>query len=135
MKKGILLVGVLGLFFILLILKYGFMIVFWLTTPKDGDLYKEEILLFEKIKIKHRAERVLREPKYNLSASHPQSFYRIIISRIPCNSINDSVMLKSDADSIYNETSKFIIAEKFPQKEVMFICKSGEEIRFFYPKK
>lgn len=115
---------------IFLIIQYGFLGVFWLTTPKDGEMTKREKEVFEKVKKLTNAKEVWREPKYHISSPKKPASYRIIVNDIQCN--NDSARLKNEAQTIFKNSAELHLHENFTKIEVFFQCNEGNDILFSF---
>lgn len=120
---------------IVFLINYGFLIVFWLTTPGDGELRPEEKILFEKIKKRSNASDIQREPKYHISNPKDTIAYSIIINNISCHKIINKDSLEIEALKIKSEIDKFKLHRNFYKYEIIYECKNGEEILYSYPSK
>lgn len=119
-KKNIIIVLIITLV-ILAVYQFGFLGVFWATTPGDGEISEQESKLFQKIKIESRAKSVYREPKYHISEPLDTVAYRIIISKPICNKNHDS--LKNRAEIIASEAkSNLKLHKNFIRIEVLYQC-------------
>lgn len=129
MRRKIVLFVVLTSTITLLIVKYGFVLVLWFTTPKDGELQPSEKELFQRIQVDFKAKDVWREPKYNISNPDTAASYRVIVNRIPCT--EDTTGLSLAAQDIFNQLKRLELGGAFLKKEVLFICEEGKEYRFY----
>ncbi len=128
MKKKTLIIFVLLIIFIVLLIRYGFIIVLWLTTPGDGELRTDEKILFEKIKKNDMARDVWREPKYNITAPKDTTTYIIVVNNIPCD--KDTTTLKDRAQYIKHEIDKLNLHSNFYKYEVLYKCSNGKEYKY-----
>lgn len=128
MKKKTLIIFALLIIFIVLLIRYGFIIILWLTTPRDGELRTDEKILFEKIKKNDRARDVWREPKYNITAPKDTATYTIIVNDIPCQ--KDTTALKDRAQRIKSEIDKLNLHSNFYKYEVLYKCSDGKEYNY-----
>ena len=90
MKKVIIIIGLISLV-IGIIYRYGFIIVFWLTTPKEAGLTQNEIKLFDEIKRELNIKNIERAPKYNISNPKDTVSYSLFMKDIDCIKYNDSL--------------------------------------------
>lgn len=128
MKKKTLIIFALLIIFIVLLIRYGFIIVLWLTTPGDGELRTDEKILFEKIKKNDMARDVWREPKYNFTAPKDTTTYTIVVNNIPCQ--KDIISLKDRAKSIKSEIDKLNLHSNFYKYDVLYKCTDGKEYNY-----
>ncbi len=130
MKKKIIIISILVIALTYLSIRYGFIAVLWLTTPKDGELTQAEKNLFIKIKKNTGATEVWREPKYHLKYPKDTTTYRIIASSINCN--NDSLLLRENAQIVRLEIDQWNLHKNFYQYQVIFKCVNGKEYTYKY---
>ncbi len=109
----------------LIIYRYGFLIVFWLTTPGKGELTSSEKILLEKIRIENHAEKVLREPKYNASEPKDTTVYKVIVDKIPCTS--DTLFFKKNASSIKRRLDSIGLHKNYYKYQIFYECTDGKE--------
>lgn len=109
----------------LIIYRYGFLIVFWLTTPGKGELTSSEKILLEKIKIENHAEKVLREPKYNAGEPKDTTVYKVIVDKIPCTS--DTLSFKKNASSIKRRLDSIGLHKNYYKYQIFYECTDGKE--------
>lgn len=128
MKKKTLIIFALLIIFIVLLIRYGFIIILWLTTPRDGELRTDEKILFQKIKKDDRARDVWREPRYNITAPKDTTTYTIIVKDIPCQ--KDTTGLKDRAQRIKSEIDKLNLHSNFYKYEVLYKCSDGKEYNY-----
>lgn len=130
MKKNIIIITLISIF-VFLIYKYGFLFVFWLTTPEDGELRPEEIKLFNHIKSTSKAEDVSREPKYNISNPKDTTTYKIIIYKVECNNQKDS--LKKEAIKIVEKANTTLnLNSNFIRYMIIYECNDEQSQRFSF---
>ncbi|MGO4709815.1 hypothetical protein AB4Y90_12005 [Chryseobacterium sp. 2TAF14] len=133
MKKKIIITAIISLL-IFLVYRYGFVLVFWLSTPGDGELRPEEIRLFNSIKSTSKAQDVWREPKYDIINPKDTCTYRIIIYKVKCNSKKDS--LKPEALKIANEVNRKMNLDKnFVRYEIVYQCNDMQSQWFGFNRK
>ncbi|WP_306353370.1 hypothetical protein [Flavobacterium sp. '19STA2R22 D10 B1'] len=128
-KKIIIIISVVAIIAIVII-RYSFLAVFWLTTPGDGEITANEKVLFEKIKEENHAKKVWREPKYNMTAPKDTTTYRIIVNDIPCDS--DTLGLEAKAKEIKNEINKLNLHKNFYKYEIIYACIDGKDYNYSY---
>lgn len=127
-KKNIIIVLVVTLV-IFGIYRFGFLGVFWLTTPGDGEISATETALFQKIKEESKAKSVYREPKYDISEPNDTLAYRIIVFKPICTKNQDS--LKVEAQKIVSQANSSLNLHKnFVRFEVFYDC-SDEPSKIF----
>ena len=127
-KKNIIIVLIIALA-IFAIYRFGFLGVFWLTTPKDGESTKNEIELFHKIKEESKAKSVYREPKYDISQPKDTLAYRIIIFKPVCTKNQDSLKIEAQKVASFAKSS-LKLHENFIRFEIFYDC-SDEPSKMF----
>lgn len=130
MKKRSLLILIGIVIIIALIIRYGFLIIFWFTTPKGGEISQNEKILFQKIKNENKATNVWREPKYNIINPKDTIVYRIIINNLPCT--GNTLNLKSNSLKIKERIYSLNLHKNFYKYDIIYQCKDGEDIRYSY---
>ncbi|PWW25665.1 MULTISPECIES: hypothetical protein [unclassified Chryseobacterium] len=130
--KKYLIIGIIAIL-CLIIYRYGFLIVFWLTTPKEGTLSSSEKMLLEKIKTENHAKEVLREPKYNVDQPKDTTVYKIIVNKIPCTS--DTLMLKNNASSIKKRLDDISLHQNYYKYQIFYECTDGKEYVYSFMRK
>ncbi|MDH6252782.1 flagellar basal body-associated protein FliL [Chryseobacterium sp. H1D6B] len=130
MKKKTIIISILLVVLVVLVIRYGFVLVFWLTTPKDGELRPAEKVLFEKIKKEDNAKDVWREPKYNMTSPKDTITYRLIVNGIPC--LEDTLALKNKAQDIRTEIDKLKLHKNFYKYQVLYECVDGKEYTYSF---
>ena len=127
-KKNIIIVLIITLA-IVAIYQFGFLGVFWMTTPGDGELSKAEVELFKSVEKGSKAKSVYREPKYNISEPKDTLAYRIIVFKPICTKNSDS--LKIEAQKIASQANSSLNLHKnFVRLEVFYDC-SDEPSKVF----
>lgn len=126
MKKYIIIgiVVVLGL----IIYRYGFLLIYWLTTPGKGELTSSEKNLLEKIRMENHAKEVLREPKYNAAEPKDTTVYKIIVHKIPCTS--DTLFFKQNASSIKKRLDSIGLHKNYYKYQIFYECEDGKEYMY-----
>lgn len=135
MKKVIIIIGLI-LLVIGIIYRYGFIIVFWLTTPKEVGLTQNEIKLFDEIKRELNIKNIERAPKYNISNPKDTVSYSLFMKDIDCIKYNDS--LKFIAKKIAKKIDHGIkLDEKVYEIGIFFECKkySPDSVNFKFSRK
>ncbi|KQS93085.1 hypothetical protein [Chryseobacterium sp. Leaf394] len=128
MKKKKLIIFTFLVIFIVLLVRYGFLIVLWLTTPGDGEMTLNEKVLFEKIKKDTQAKDVWREPKYNMTHPKDTTTYTVVVNGIPGHA--DTISLKDKAQSIRSEINKLNLHPNFYRYHVLYKSTDGKEYYF-----
>ncbi|MBT2622086.1 hypothetical protein [Chryseobacterium sp. ISL-6] len=131
MKKKWILIILGALVLIFLIIRYGFLLVFWLTTPNGGELSLKEQVLFERIKADMHVDKISREPKYDMAKSGDTVTYKIFVNNIKCDQWNDQ-QLQGESNRIKKEIDNMNLNKKFYKYTVIYRCKDGEDMRFSY---
>ena len=114
-----------------LVIRYGFILVFWLTTPKDGELRTEELALFQKIKTDMNIDKVSREPRYKMSQPDDTLSYKLFINDVNCSKW-DNRQLQYQSDKIKKEIDQIHLHKNFYKYVVIYRCKDGGDKRFSY---
>ena len=122
--KKYLIIGIITVLCVM-VYRYGFLVVFWLTTPGKGELTSSEKILLEKIRIENHAEKVLREPKYNAGEPKDTTVYKVIVDKIPCAS--DTLFLKKNALSIKRRLDSIDLHKNYYKYQIFYECTDGKE--------
>lgn len=130
--KKYLIIGIIAIL-CLIIYRYGFLIVFWLTTPENGTLSSSEKNLLEKIKTENHAKEVLREPKYNVDQPKDTTVYKIIVNKVPCTS--DTLFYRSNAFSIKRRLDSIRLHQNYYKYQIFYECMDGKEYVYSFMKK
>ena len=124
MKKNIVIITVI-VFLGLIIYRYGFLLIFWFTIPKNGELTSPEKTLFERIRIENQAKEVWREPKYNISGPKDTTVYKVIINKIPCTT--DTLFFKKKAADIKRRLDSIQLHKNYYKYQIFYECIDGKE--------
>jgi hypothetical protein len=116
----------------LLIYRFGFILIFWLTaTPRDGELRLAEKVLFEEIKKELNAKEIDRSPRHHISNPRDTTSYEIIISEIACRKLQDSLSII--AKSIVIKANKRLkLNPKFYKYKIIFYCDDFTSQEFLF---
>jgi len=132
-KKNIILVLIITLA-IVAICRFGFLEIFWMTTPGDGELSSSEKEFFQEIQKESKAKSVYREPKYAISEPKDTVAYRIIIFKPICTENQDS--LKVEAQRIASQAKSALnLHNNFIRFEIFYDCSDEPSKVFSFDRK
>ena len=86
---------------VFIVVRYGFFIILWFTTPNILEKSEQEKQLIEHFKIFFQTDNVVFEPKYDMKKD---TVYLVFIDKLPCkdtlNSEKVAIYVKNKLDSI-----------------------------------
>ncbi|OWP83504.1 hypothetical protein EH230_13845 [Flavobacterium columnare] len=103
-----------------IIYRYGFLLILFLTSPKNGELSKEEIKLFNEIKKDINVNRIYRFPKNNISNPSDTLTYEIHIDGLKCKELNNLNLLANEIARKAN--NRLDLNEKFYKYDIYIFC-------------
>ena len=119
-RKKIIVISLLFMF-IVLVFRYGFVIILWMTTPKKNELSINELKLINEIKKELDVKTIDRTPRYNLTNPKDTISYSLFIKDIDC--VNHKYNLKKTAQKIAQKINKNVFLHKKVYKiDIVYEC-------------
>lgn len=130
MKKKHIIIFILSFITIMvfIIVRYGFFIILWFTTPNILEKSEQEKQLIEHFKIFFKVDNVAVEPKYDMKKD---TVYSIFISKIPC---KDTINSEKIAIYVKNKLDKVDLKSKFVRYKInlMYDCNTYHEKEYAF---